>query len=110
MCKTSVAVLAALVLSAPAAAGSGQRQAFVPILINATVQRDVVFVFASGLREGTRVTVGLMDNQKLKGEFRGVRDGRLLLRADRDRSITLPIAFSAIHSIKVHRGGSIERP
>jgi hypothetical protein len=51
-----------------------------------------------------------MDNQKLKGEFLGVDDGRMLFRADRDRSVTLRLSLSAIHSIKVRNGGAIARP
>lgn len=71
---------------------------------------DVIAVFTRALRPGSRVTVGLMDNQKLKGEFLGVDAGRVLFRADRDRSVTLRISLRAIHSIKVRNGGAIARP
>jgi hypothetical protein len=73
--------------------------------------RDVVLAFAGELRSGQRITVRLMDNQKLKGEFAGVQDTRLLFRPDRDRTrATLLIPSRAIHSIEVHRGGAIVRP
>jgi hypothetical protein len=72
---------------------------------------DVVQAFAGHLHHGQRITIGLMDNQKLKGEFLGVIHDRLVLRPDRDRTGgTLPIRFRAIHSIKAQRGGQIERP
>ena len=121
MRKTSAQILAALGMFALAAPASSQQLALAsgpcPVMPSsqptpqaAVVQPDVIAVFANGLPEGTRVTVGLMDNQKLKGVLLGVRDGRLLLRADRDRSGTLRISFWAIHSIKVREGGAIERP
>lgn len=121
MRKTSAEVVAALVLFALATPASGQPLAVVsqpcpvmassqPTLKVAGRQPDVMAVFTSALRAGTRVTVGLMDSQKLKGEFLGVSDGRVLFRADRDRSVTLRIPFSAIYSIKVKHGGAIARP
>lgn len=73
--------------------------------------RDVVLVFASELRHGDRVTLGLMDNQKLKGVFLGIEEGRVLVRLDRDDSgKTLPLPAPSIHSLKVRNGGSVIRP
>lgn len=121
MRNTSVAILAAVALLLVTNPALSQDD--VPITRDCVVRAaapsgmqtanelpDVVAVFSSGLRPGTRVTVGLMDNQKLKGELVGVRDGRLLLRADRDRATTLRIPLSAVHSVKVRNGGRIERP
>ena len=121
MYKTSAGVVAALTVFALAGSASGQPLMLVsrpcPVVASnqltpqaPAVQSDVVAVFTSGLRVGTRVTVGLMDNQKLKGEFLGVRDRLLLLRTDGDRPVTLRISFSAIHSIRVRNGGAIARP
>lgn len=114
-------ILAAWFLFALAAPASGQHLAVVSNACSLTppsrptaqardVQPDVVAVFTSALRPGTRVTIGLMDNQKLTGEFLGLRDGRLLFRAVRDRSVTLEISLPAIHSIKVRNGGTLVRP
>jgi hypothetical protein len=73
--------------------------------------RDLVLEFADDLRPGQRISVWLMDNQKLKGEFAGIEHDRLLLRLDRVRpGRTLPIRLPAIHSVSVHRGGTIVRP
>lgn len=121
MRNTSVAILAALALLAVTSPARSQddvpdtrdctvRPAALSGMQAASELPDVVAVFISSVRVGTRVTVGLMDNQKLKGEFLGVQDGRLLLRADRDRATTLRIPFLAIHSVKVKSGGAIERP
>ena len=73
---------------------------------------DMIHAFASGLPLGTRVCVHLMGNQKLKGEFVGVRDDRFLFRPDRDPTRgTIKIAFPAIYSIKVLHGPAIiKRP
>lgn len=114
-------ILAALFVFALAAPASGQHLAAVsspcpltppsrPTAQARDVQPDSVAVFTSALRPGTRVTVGLMDNQKLKGEFLGLREGRVLFRGERDRSVTLEISLPAIHSIKVRDGGMIVRP
>jgi hypothetical protein len=121
MRRTSGEVVAALILFALAAPASGQQLAVEcrpcpatpssqPTLKVPGKQPDVIAVFTSDLRAATRVTIGLMDNQKLKGDFLGVSDGRVLFRADRDRSVTLRIPFSAIYSIKVKNGGAIARP
>jgi hypothetical protein len=121
MRKTFAAIVATLVLFVLAVPASGRQLAAVsrpcPVLPSSQPtfqvpdgQPDVIAVFISALRERTRLTVGLMDNQKLKGEFLGVDDGRMLFRADRDRSVTLRLSLSAIHSIKVRNGGAIARP
>lgn len=121
MRNTSMAILAALALLAvtspavsqddvPSTPDCAVRPAAPSAMQAANELPDVVAVFINSVRPGTRVTVGLMDNQKLKGAFLGVQDGRLLFRADRDRATILRIPFPAIHSVKVRSGGTVERP